>query len=340
MNNPAREWLEKLNLKSISYNDFPIERERDYYFLQKIDGEHNTLVYERGKSCYFITKGGKIKTGLYVLSMYQQALDKRKDIQSIIIPGELVGFYKGRILPFNQSIHVIRNSKNSLSLNKMTYHFAYDIYKLNNENINFPHSLQLIAEYLYPTQNVNPIFFYKGDLSRAWNHFTRVPGVEGLVARNGTNYKIKLTYDVDLVMVAVGGKNMKNWPKGKISYIVGAFMDEQGRFILTSKIGTGFDDETSRKIFKWAYDHKVHDTADEIWVEPKMIFESTYRNVYKTKNAVMVYKNNKYHNVGFTKSYNLFLPSFQRFRPDKHVIPADLRLGQIPDTIIGKQVNI
>jgi len=336
--NPAIRWIDKIDLRQISYNEFPVEDENKYFFLEKIDGEHNTLVYDKEKDeIYFITKNGEIKTDLFVLQVYKEILKNRPKIDQIIIPGELVA-YNRQILSFNETIHAIKNSNTNAKYNKMLYHYPFDIFELNNNDISFPIAINYLGTMLYNHPNIRVPRFYKNDLRIAWKHFNKTPGVEGLIARNGVNYKIESNYNVDLVLVAVGGKNQRNWNNNMISYMVGAFIDHNGKFILTSRIELGIDSNMKKLIFKWAKKNIVSEDDELLWVKPLQVFESEYQDVIKSKNPILTY-HNIYRMHDDVKSYNFKGITFKRFRPDKNPNPTDCRIEQIPPTIHGKIIR-
>jgi ATP-dependent DNA ligase len=112
-------------------------------------------------------------------------------------------------------------------------------------------------------------------------------------------------------------------------------MDENKNYIMTSRVGTGFNDRMRRELFYWAHDNAVKETDEIIWVKPERIAEVIYRDVHKSKRPVYKYFRG-WNKVGTTMSYTLFQPSFSRFRSDKGLNPYDLREEQIPDTLLRK----
>ncbi len=337
MRNPAIEWSKEVNFQSISFNDFPRQKERKYYFIQKIDGEHNTVVYDRkAGDCYMITRDGKIKRNLLVLANYREIFEAKKEIKRIEIPGELIGFKRG-ILPFNQTMHAIRNAERDINSNRLLIHYPVDIFRLNGKSLDIAASIRYLAALFYNTKRIRVPMFYKGDLDTAWSHFLKIPGIDGIVARNSINYKIKMNYTVDLALLAVGSKKINLWNSNRISYLVGAFMNERGQFITTSNIGTGFNDKMRQQIFDWAMSNKVSEDDNNVWVKPSQVFEMRFKNVFRAPKPLIEYKNG-YRTIGDFDSFNFVDASFVRFRPDKSVIYNNLRLSQIPPVIKGKKV--
>src|SRR5574340_68150 len=103
MTNPIEIWLKELNLYSVEYKDFPIQKQDEYIFFEKIHGTLDCIIYKRNKDCYFLTKNNVEKRNLLVLQEYKKILDKFKTFNEIIIMGESTGFKDNKILPFNQT---------------------------------------------------------------------------------------------------------------------------------------------------------------------------------------------------------------------------------------------
>lgn len=191
MINPIIEWKKLLDLKQITYENFPIKKESKYYFLQNIVGPEYALVYERNKKCYFINIKNDVKIGLYVLSIYKEILDAKKKIDKIVIPGIIGSYRRGEFLSQNKVEYFLKNSDRNLHINKLIWHFPVDIYKYNGNNVDFSASINWLAALCYNRTNIRVPRFYKGDLKTAWSHFKKIRGLDGIIARNSTNYIIK-----------------------------------------------------------------------------------------------------------------------------------------------------
>ncbi len=191
MQNYCKEWLEKINFQSIDFNAFPIKQQKDYFFIEWIEGFEFALVYEKDKHCYFISpKGTIINGGLLILNQYKELFDKNKKIKSIIVPGIIAAYKNGNILSSSITENCLKNRHSSLNNQKMLYHYAEDIYKYNNRRINYKLAINYLTALLYNTRtNLRAISFYKGDFLVAWRHFLKKHKL-GIKARNNINYKI------------------------------------------------------------------------------------------------------------------------------------------------------
>ena len=191
MENYQENWLDHVKFNHISYDEFPLAKEKRYYFLEKVLGRESSVVYKRNKYCFLIDRDNEIYKDLYLLDMYKEVLDSKKSIESIIIPGEIVAIHHGRILPINQLENLLKRFSTSRDLNKLINHYPYDILALNNRSVNFSTVTNYLTMfYMHPLIRVPK--FFKGDLKLAWKSFLKKRGIEGLMARKegGPNYLI------------------------------------------------------------------------------------------------------------------------------------------------------
>lgn len=331
MKPPIDIWLDEINLYSIDYKDFPIEKQNNYYFLEKLNGELDAVIYKRDLACYIITRNDVIRKDLYVLDEYKKILDKHKGIDEIIIMGEGIAVKEGKILPFNQSQSILKTAYKNKENNSMYYHYPFDIFSINNKRgESWSHHIKILNMMFKGAERIHPVKYIKGDISKAWNIFPEETGVEGLVARNGKNYKIKKSFTFDMVIIAVGAEEMISWNRNEIGYIKVAFMNKDENFIITSKVGTGLSKELRSSLYKWASENEVERKNKEIWVKPSKIVEIKWRDIYIKDMPILKYTLNGYIEVGKQKSCTLFQPSLVKFREDKKVRYQDLRIEQIP----------
>lgn len=330
--NPIHIWIRELNLKSISRDDFPLNKINQYLFLAKLDGELNCLIYERNKSLMFLTRSDTVRMDLYVLDEYKTILDN-SGVNSIIIMGEGVAVKNDKILPFNEIQSILKTAYKNAYNNSIYHHFPYDIYSINGvrQTGKLEDKLKLISKLFNGSRRIHVPLYVKGDLGKAWNSFSDIPGVEGLVARDHINYKIKKTFTFDLAVIAVGNISMKTWSRNEMSYLKVAFMDKPNEFILATNIGTGFNREDRIKLFKWAQENKIEERNDELWVSPSLVIESQWIRIRKTNMLTYKYiKNVGYKYIGKNPGYSLMHASFKSIREDKRISIFDIGFRQIP----------
>ena len=335
--NPAVEWYKKTNLRSIAYEDFPPELIPQYHFLEKIDGGLTAMIYVRGKPAVFLSKRNIKRENLLVLKEYEHILSKQKNIKSIVIIGESTGVKNGDILPFNKTMSVITTAYKNPEYDKMYHHFPFDIYSLNGKvsSDNMDSKLKLIHKLFKSAKQIVPVRYTKGDLAGAWKTFLTRKNAEGLVAFGPkNNYKIKLSYNVDVVIVSVGLKGMKTWERGEASYARVAFMNREGKFVLSTKVGSGFTVAQRKELFKWAHANSVQSPVtndQEVWVKPERVIEILYMTHYIKPDAhTLTYGKDGWKLQSISKGCSFRNPSLVRYRTDKSANPHDLRLEQIP----------
>jgi hypothetical protein len=330
--NPIAIWKKEMNLTSISKEDFPIDWIKRYYFLEKIDGELNCLMYERDSDISFITRSDMMRTDLLVLDEYKNILD-RSNFSSIVIMGEGTAIRNGVILPFNQIQSILKTAYKNSENDNMYHHHPFDIFSINGKRYtgNWESRVNIIRNLFKGSKRIHPIRYIKGDLNRAWDRFLTTFGVEGLVARNGKNFKIKKSFSFDLAIVAVGNTNMKSWSRGQISYLKVAFMNEPGEFILATNIGTGFTTKFREDLFNWAQKNKIEEKNNEIWVKPTTVVETRWLRIRNTNMPTYKYIPGRgYKYIGDKFGYSLMQSSLIGLRNDKKVSVFDIGFRQIP----------
>lgn len=334
--NPISIWKKEINLQSISKDNFPTELINRYYYLEKIDGELNCMIYKRNEGSVFLTRSDMMRMDLLVLDEYTNILDS-SDINSLILMGEGTAIKNGRILPFNNIQSILKTAYRNSENDNMYHHHPYDIFSINGkrQTDDWGSKILYIKSLFKNSKRIHPIRYIKGDLNRAWETFTPRAGIEGLVARNGKNFKIKYSFSFDLAIVGVGHKSMRTWSRNQISYIKVAFMDRLGEFTMATNVGTGFTINDRENLFKWAQLNKIEEKNGEIWVKPTTIAEVRWLRIRKIKMPTYRYvKNVGYRYIGDKLGYSLIQPSMLGLRNDKKVSTFDIGFRQVPTNLM------
>ncbi len=339
MKNYSLEWKKYVNFKEISYNDFLVKFHeiKDAYYLEKIDGMLGALIYIKDKDIFFQTTTGATIRDLPVLNEYKYFLDKNKSINEAIFLGELVAIKYNTILPFNQSQSVLKTSY--IPENKLIiHHYWYDIWSVNGKRFSYPDAIDFIRRniderqlsYIHiPKTSYGTIDNFRFLYSKSVG---KKPGVEGIVVRTSKrNYKVKPFSTFDLAVIGAGNTSMKTWSRNKISYLIVAFVDSNGYFRLSSKVGVGFTNQQRIDLFEYVQKNKVQEYDGEIFIKPKLVAEVQWRRYLLSKMPSYRFKNGRYEYVGELLSSTMHMPSFLRMREDKKINDYDLRLEQIPD---------
>jgi len=332
----TRNWRETVRFIEYSYNDFIsflISTKEKFYFSQKVDGELTSLVYEKDKMPYFITKGGVYRDREYpVLREYRELLDKTK-IENIVIIGELIALEGRKQFPFNKSQSIIQTGDVS-----KIHHFIIDIYELDSALVWGKYTFPKL-EKMFNTEHIHSPKWYYGSLNefkKLWQQVVVEGKGEGIVARNPDKpkvlYRIKNVQTVDCAVIAIGKELEKTWDKHQISYLRLAFLNKSNNFLMTSKVGIGFSQRTRIELFQWAHNNFVEKKSGELWVPPTLIIEIKYLRARKAKVPLLKYENNKYSVLGTEEGIMIDQPRFVRFRSDKILDYKDLSINQFPNS--------
>lgn len=331
-----KQWKKDQAIVSLTIDEMKEEAKNKKAIIeQKIDGQSAIMGYKEGEEPKFGSLRGVLSWKLPVLEEAVK-LFKKKNIKQLKAVGELAGYENDKILSFNETESLIKNPKADKS---KIHWFPYQILEINEEKLkndfesykkeNWPEIKRIFsgAKYIHPVQ------YSENDIDKAWNKIVKKQKNEGIVVRLSNNkiYKAKPVFTYDLVIVAVGDKKGKNWPKGKIGNVFVAFMDNDKIFRTAGEIGTGWSDAEARELYSWAQKNKAGEDDTYVWVKPKKIMEVQWErsNIRETK--AYKYLKGKYEPVGKKLSGTIVKPRFIRYRTDKSVNPNDLRLTQIPD---------
>lgn len=305
---------------------------------QKIDGQSGLMDFN-GEIGKFGTLGGVIYYDLPVLDEIVKIL-KEKGFHKAQIVGEMAGYVDGKIIPFNETESIIKNPQSDKT---KVHWFPYQILSIDDAEFDtksfedykktWPQLKKMFSESKY----VHPVKDESGDgpkiIKETWNQYVLKEKNEGIVVRLDNNkvYKVKPTYSYDLVIVAVGDKKGKNWPKKQIGMTLMAFMDKNKIFRTAGHIGTGWSRKEGQELYSWAQKNKVGEDDTYIWVKPEKIVEVEWERTTIKEMPSYEYSHGGYKSVGKKMSGTIVKPRFIRYRTDKSVTPSDLRLTQIPD---------
>jgi|WetSurSiteA1Bulk_404760.scaffolds.fasta_scaffold01663_12 ATP-dependent DNA ligase len=334
MENFALKWKNEVNFNQVTYEDFVtlFDDIKNIMFLEKIDGMLGMLIYNK-KDIFFQTTTGREIRDLPVLSEYK-ALFSNIGLDEAIIAGELVGQKNGVIFPFPMTQSVVKTSYAEKNKD-LIYHYPYDIYSLNNTKPGFKGAYSFLLRHTKALSHIRVPLSITGDMSRFRMFFLNIQnkqGTDGVVARDikGRNYKIKFFNTADVVIIGGGNKNMKAWTKNQIPYLLTAFIDKDGNFRETSKVGTGFTFEEREMFFKYITQNEISVRGDEILVKPTLVIEVKFFRSFQPSGRVYSFKGGSYEFIHNDKTITFSNPSFMRLRPDKKANKIDVRMEQLP----------
>ena len=309
---------------------------KDLISEQKVDGQSAILDYKEGSPTRFGSLGGMIMWDLPLCDGIDRALKSAK-IHQMRAVGEMAGYANGKIIPFNESESLIKNR----NADKTKVHwFPYQVLELNGKKIDdsfeaykkfWPELVRIFIGFKY----IHPVEYYQGgvpELKKSWNKLVLKEKNEGIVVRLSNNkvYKVKPIFSYDLVILAVGDKKGKNWPKRMVGMCLMAFMDNNHIFRTAGHVASGINDKESKELFAWAQKNKVDENDVYVWVKPQKIMEIQWERTSVKKMPAYKYSKGKYEKVDKMMSGTIVKPRFIRWRTDKSVNPNDLRLTQVP----------
>lgn len=330
----VRQWKKDQAIESLSLDEM-LKKAKGLKSIseQKVDGQTGIMELT-DQGIRFGTLGGVIYWELPVLDEIKKIIENLGIHQALIV-GELAGYENGRILHFNETESIIKNPQGDK--NKIHW-FPYQILELENEEFptndfeSYTKLWKQLKKMFAGAAYVHPVGDSE-DIQEAWDTFVLKQKNEGIVVRTSDNkvYKCKPTFMYDLVVIAVGSKKGKNWPKKQIGMVLMAFMDKDKIFRTAGNIGTGWTQDESQDLFSWAQKNKVGEDDTYVWVKPERIMEVQWERSSIKEMPAYKFVNGKYEEVEKRMSGTIVKPRFIRYRTDKDVTPADLRLTQIPD---------
>ncbi|MEN9361625.1 MAG: hypothetical protein RL095_3160 [Verrucomicrobiota bacterium] len=189
----------------------------------------------------------------------------------------------------------------------------------------------------------------RAGMGKLYNSFVVDAAQEGLVACPAGSpmiYKIKPRHSVD---VAIIGYTERPDEPGSVRVLLCAMMRPDGAFQVFSKVGTGFDDDQRRELFRLLSPHAVASDYQEAdrnhtlftLVEPRHVIEMVFHDLLTENSAgrpmstaVLRYQAGSGYQAQLPEAFVAPLgPVFKRFRDDKSVCPDDLRLTQLRDFV-------
>jgi len=334
MINYAYEWKKKTKLIQYSYDDFVTDfpSESNVIYMEKVDGMLGMFIYD-GNSGFFQTSWGGIINEIPLVDEYMKILQDL-GIKEAKIPGELVAKKNKEILPFNETMSIVKTYHKPENKD-LIYHYPLDVYSIDNKSLNFRQILPLIKNRFKSKHISNPKIAIGGieKFRELYSEASSKEGFDGIVARDlkGKNYKIKFSNTVDLLVIGAGREKLPAWEKSQVSYLLTGFIDKNDLIRSSSKVGTGFTDQSRSSMYKFIIDNELYREGGEVFIKPLLVIEMKFFRFRFTDTPTYRFKNKKYEKIGYKQSITFSHPSFKRIRSDKKANIFDTRLEQIPD---------
>ena len=256
-------WKRKQAIISLPIEEMEKKIGADAVIEQKVDGQ-SVIMDHSEEINRFATLDGRIIEDLPVLDEIRAHLGFNRGITKAQMMGELAAMEDGKILGFNESMSIIRNPDSDKD--KISWH-PYQILSMEGEELSddpksYKVQWQEIEHLFKGAKHIKPVVYAEGgkdELLRMWKQLVLDQSDEGLVIRtaDGKIYKSKPRFAYDLVIVAVGDKTGKNWPKKMIGTTLMAFMDKNGVFRTAGEVASGFSQAERAELFSWAQKNKI-----------------------------------------------------------------------------------
>lgn len=335
MINYAEKWKKKVNLIQSKYNDFISDvKIKDAFYIQKVDGLLGALIYKNGE-IFLQSITGQIIKNIPLLEECKIIFDSKK-IKDIVLISELVAIINSEIAPFNKTVSIVRTP--NIGDNKNLIHnFIFDVLEYEGKEINDYFKAIKIIRYILKDKKKVRIHIpkiYSGDLSQFKKLFDETKdkkGFDGIVVRqrSGKNYKIKNVLSFDVVIIGAGNKKMISWGRNEISYLLAAFIDSEGNYRSTSRIGTGFSRKDRQFFFDFITKNKIYETEEEIFTKPKIVIEIDILDYTLKDLPRYKIKGNNFKLIDYKESATLRHPRMIRIRSDKKPTYSDVSIDQL-----------
>ena len=321
----------------------------------KLDGQLHFLAKVAGEVFLYNIKG-RVISGLPLLETAAQQL---ADLDQALIAGEL--YYadaQGRPRVYDVTKCL---SANGAANAKGLAFAAFDLLEMDNASCRgwgFDEKQAKLAEWFSDEGHCHSVEQHDIDtqgLSQLYKKWVVDGDEEGIVCvdeDNHTIYKIKPKHNVDAVIL---GFTESPDVADSIRVLLTGLMRPDGSFQVFAKVGTGFDEEQRRDLFKQLSAMAVPSafkTTDRnhtlfTMVKPEIVIEMAFHDLIYENTAgkpemkpVLKYDAEQGYETLLPQAFVSVLgPVFKRFREDKGITPEDLRLTQLQEFVDLDNLN-
>lgn len=267
---------------------------KDWLFERKLDGERCLAVIKKGKTTLYSRNHKKINIS------YPEIIKafKNTDLKDAVLDGEIVAF-EGNKTSFSKLQERINvTSKEDIKNSKIKpYYYIFDIINLNNKDLR---KLPLIERKKILKKTIDfknnlKYLNHKNQYGEKYYNIACGKGWEGLIAKHrGSEYKssrsskwlkFKCVKESEYV---IGGYTQPEGQRiGFGSLLIGYY--HKNKFIYAGRVGTGFNDDTLRKLKKLFINKKIKkspfedfkDNNNNNFIKPELVAQIKYTE--KTK---------------------------------------------------------
>jgi len=346
----TQEYKRKLSgqMRPISGKDlFKIPKTKDYYGLQKYDGEFAVLFFD-GEKMFSINPGGTVRVGLPHFVEAEKALKKAK-VNSCILGAEY--YVPSESATRNRIFHVVtilRNPDTEAQLKKLRL-AVFDIIELDGKPVTAAEEVYKLLDRWFDGGELIHAAEYKvlKDLDEVEDLFTDWvigEGGEGLVLRHDRVgwYKIKMRHNLDVAVIGFSVGNEER--KEMLHDLLVAVMRDDGTFHEFARVGGGFKDEDRKEFVKTLRKRVVpsdyvavnSDYVAYEMTEPGVVVEiSCLDMITETSKGdpinrmVLEWDGKRYVALSRMPLASAISPQYVRLRDDKEAVPDDVNIKQL-----------
>lgn len=320
-----------------------IPKQDKYLASTKYDGHFYTLIKEGG-DIVFINHRDKVLTKHWIIDQAKEAL---KDIDQVILPGELYLESEDRTRSFNVT--------KAISEQDTHLRFAaFDILERNTDPIMatiFDRFVQL--KEVLPTEGVihvahHEIFESKSAIEDMYKNHIESKNAEGIVVKSvaPAGFKIKPKYTLDAVIVGFAEGDGDR--AGLLRDFLLAFMRPDGTYQLFAHMSHGFSEEQRKTLLEEYKKKVVASSFIEVarnklafhMVKPETVVEFSCLDVinedskgFINKMSLTYEEKTGYSPSKLMPSVSVTIPLFIRFRDDKLPNKDDVRFAQVESIV-------
>lgn len=317
-----------------------------YYVTRKYDGEFAMLAYQSGEAVT-INRSGRTRLGLPCVEEAARLL-QRAGVKQAILPAEIYVEDNDKRTRVHDLIHALSKKGDVRKL-----HLAFfDVLELEGAAFhpgNYRETWELLNSWFGRGQLVKTVEMQEArsnaDVKELYRQWVEEGTAEGLVVRSNMPFVFKIKPRHAVEGVVIGFTEGTGDQRNRARTFLIALMPAEGRYQVVVHVGGGMEEILKKEMYERLKDRVISSDYIETdsnyvafrMVEPEIVMEFSVRDViYETANGpvmnpVLRVEKGRYVVEKIVEGLSLIAPVFERFRDDKRVDLADVRLAQVQE---------
>lgn len=315
-----------------------------YYVTRKYDGEFAMLAYADGEAVT-INRSGRTRLGLPCVEEAARLL-REAGVNEAILPAEIYVDDSDKRTRVHDLIHAL-SKKGDVSTLRLAF---FDVLEREGQPFrpaSYQETWELLTSWFGRGERVKTVEMQEArsnagvrELYRQW---VEEGTAEGLVVRSNMPFVFKIKPRHAVEGVVIGFTEGTGDQQNRVRTLLVALMPGEGRYQIVVHVGGGMEETLKQQIYERLKGRVIPsdyvDTDSNFvafqMVEPELVMEFSVRDViYETANGpvlnpVLRVENGRYTVEKIVEGLSLIAPVFERFRDDKQVDLADVRLAQV-----------